>query len=218
MLRALRQHDLGSSQSQEEITPRKAVALVLSVQLGLNGSVCGTAASGLLMIFKAMFLCQPKPWRRYASIIQPGTATACLSVLLPLHALPSKLQRVLWAKPFLATCRNTFGSRLVCFQAFCHWFVFSQPARAKSSPANPRELQQGMSLAKDVSITKLSKLISSDQTDLKSQRTQFMNCWMLDLTANKHQRQESLAGDEKSCPVMRGYEPFLSVWASQRGA
>lgn len=33
---------------------------------------------------------------------------------------------------------------------------------------------------------------------------------MLDITANKHQKQESLAGDEKSCPVMRGYEPFLS--------
>lgn len=30
------------------------------------------------------------------------------------------------------------------------------------------------------------------------------------MLANKHQRQESLAGDEKSCPVMRGYEPFLS--------
>lgn len=34
---------------------------------------------------------------------------------------------------------------------------------------------------------------------------------MCDITANKHQRQECLAGDEKSGPVMRGYEPFLSV-------
>lgn len=33
---------------------------------------------------------------------------------------------------------------------------------------------------------------------------------MLVITANKHQKQESLAGDEKSCLVMRGYEPFLS--------
>lgn len=187
--------------------------LVLLVQLGLHGSVWGTAASGLLMIFKDVFLCQLKPRRRYTSTIQPNAATASLSVL-SLPALPSKLQRVLWAKPSLSTWENALGPRLLCFQAFHYWFAFAQPARAKSSPTSPRELQPGVSLAQDVSITKLSKPISSDPTDLKSQRRQFIYCWMLDIVANKHQRQESLAGDEKSCPVMRGYEPFLSVWVS----
>lgn len=67
-----------------------------------------------------------------------------------------------------------------------------------------------MNLAQDVSITKPSKPISSDQTDLKSQWRKFIYCWLLDIMANKYQRQESLAGDEKSCLVMRGYEPFLS--------
>lgn len=168
------------------------------------------AALGLFMIFKVVFLCQPKPWRRYTGTIQPDAATASLPAFLSLPALPSKLQRVLWAKPSLSTWENTFGSRLPCLQAFCCWFAFAQPVRAKSSPTDPRELQPGVSLAQDVSITKLSKPISSEQTDLKSQRRQFINCWMLAITANKHQRQESLAGDEKSCPVMRGYEPFLS--------
>lgn len=149
-------------------------------------------------------------WRRYTSIIQPIAATASLSVLRPLPTIPSKLQRVLWAKPPLATWDKAFGSKLLCLQVFHYWFAFAQPARAKSSPANPRGLQPGVSLAQDVSITKLSKPISSNRTDLKSQRRQFISSWMLDVTANKHQRQESLAGDEKSCPVMRGYEPFLS--------
>lgn len=65
-------------------------------------------------------------------------------------------------------------------------------------------------MSQDVSITKPSKPISSDLTDLKSQWRQFIYCWMCNITANKHQRQECLAGDEKSGPVMRGYEPFLS--------
>lgn len=117
---------------------------------------------------------------------------------------------MLWAKPSLATWKNAFGYGLHWLQAFCYWFAFAQPARAKSSPADPRDLQPGVSLAQDVSITKLSKPISSDRNELKSQRRQFIYCWMLDITANKHQRQESQAGDEKSCPVMRGYEPFLS--------
>lgn len=69
-------------------------------------------------------------------------------------------------------------------------------------------------MSRDVSITKPSKPISSDLTDLKSRWRQFIYCWMCDITANKHQRQECLAGDEKSGPVMRGYEPFLSYLLS----
>lgn len=47
--------------AREEITPRKAVALALSIQLGLHRTVWVATASGLLMIFQAVFLRQPKP-------------------------------------------------------------------------------------------------------------------------------------------------------------
>lgn len=144
-------------------------------------------------------------------ITQPDAATANQPILLSPPALPSKPRGCCGISHPLLPGRMLLYPRYSVSRLLITGLRL--PSQAEPN-ADPRELQPGVNLAQDVSITKLSKTISSDQTDLKSQWRKFIYCWLLDITANKHQRQESLAGDEKSCLVMRGYEPFLSLWVS----